>query len=518
MRVGDKIRDMLRSFLQIEPATGQGFYIHTALDWQGNAAKNRMWYRGDAAELNEFYQQIPDQSTQCFWAAVPTRGLEIRKCHTGLPKEIIETLAGLIVADLNGVTFPTDSGGKAENLLKKDLWERIAKENEFRSLVTRALCGCMVIGDGAFKIIRNPDLSELPIIEWVDGDRVELVYHYGRIREIVFRNNYPKGYVLYEHFGFGYVRYELHQNGNKVDLSRLEETAALEDVTFDTSYMMAVPFKIRESNKWPGRGQSFFEGKTDAFDALDEAWSQWVHAMRTSRPRVYIPENLIPRDANNGALLKPNAFDCQHIAVERDASENAKNEITLQQAAFYAEQYNSTYITALDLALQGLISPSTLGIDTKKMDNAEAQREKEKTTLYTRQLIIDALTDTLRSLVGVVFKTINDADGQSLEDTEADVVFGEYANPSFEAVVETLSNPNTPMSIEAKVDELWGDSKDEDWKRAEVQRIREEQGLATLEEPAVSGAIGGMLDDSTNWGKALDDESQAVSGAVGAGQ
>ena len=85
--------------------------------------------------------------------------------------------------------------------------------------------------------------------------------------------------------------------------------------------------------------------------------------------------------------------------MEADARENASNEIILQQAAFYAEQYNATYITALDLALQGLISPSTLGIDTKKLDNAEAQREKEKTTLYTRQQIIDALSDTLRELV-----------------------------------------------------------------------------------------------------------------------
>lgn len=80
-------------------------------------------------------------------------------------------------------------------------------------------------------------------------------------------------------------------------------------------------------------------------------------------------------------MCKPNPFDNQFIATSSDLSENGKNQVSLQQAAFYAEQYNSTYITALDLALQGLISPSTLGIDTKKLDNAEAQREKEKTTL-----------------------------------------------------------------------------------------------------------------------------------------
>jgi hypothetical protein len=165
--------------------------------------------------------------------------------------------------------------------------------------------------------------------------------------------------------------------------------------------------------------------------------------------------------------------------------EGAKNEITLQQAAFYSEQYNATYTTALDLALQGLISPSTLGIDTKKLDNAEAQREKEKTTLYTRQLIISALTEVLEQLVDTAFKACDTLSGRTLSETRANITFGEYANPSFEAVVETLSNPNTPMSIEAKVEELWGTAKDKEWKAEEVQRIRQEQGLVQMDEPEV---------------------------------
>ena len=59
-------------------------------------------------------------------------------------------------------------------------------------------------------------------------------------------------------------------------------------------------------------------------------------------------------------------------------SENAKNEITVVQPSIPSESYIQAYITALDSCLQGIISPSTLGIDTKKLDNAEAQREKEK--------------------------------------------------------------------------------------------------------------------------------------------
>ena len=44
------------------------------------------------------------------------------------------------------------------------------------------------------------------------------------------------------------------------------------------------------------------------------------------------------------------------------------------------------------------------------------------------------------------------------------------------------------MSVEAQVDELWGDSKDDDWKRGEVARIRQERGIETMDEPSLGGS------------------------------
>ena len=145
----------------------------------------------------------------------------------------------------------------------------------------------------------------------------------------------------------------------------------------------------------------------------------------------------------------------------------------------------SSYITALDLCLQGIISPSTLGIDTKKLDNADAQREKEKTTLYTRQNLVKITQNALQSLVAVVLNADGELNGKGIvEGLEVSVNFGEYANPSFESQVETVSKARQGglMSVETSVDELYGDSKSEDWKAEEVQRIKEEQGIAGEEE------------------------------------
>jgi hypothetical protein len=376
-----------------------------------------------------------------------------------------------------------------KNIEHADIWKAVCEENEFNNFLTQATNDVMVVGDGAVKITLDPEVSDYPILEWYSGDKVEFEEKRGRLTEVIFRTEYlhkERKYILMEHYGYGYIKYNLYLNDNEIALNSIPQTEGLTDIIFDNSFMLAVPYKFMRSATWAGRGQSLFEGKTDNFDALDEAWSQWVHAMRASRPVKYIPDILVPRNEDNGKLLKPNAFDNQFIATESNMMEGAKNEIEVKQPDFPAGSYLSTYITALDLALQGIISPSTLGIDVKKLDNAEAQREKEKATLYTRGIIIESISAFLELLTTTVINSYYTARKRSLEAIEAEISFGEYANPSFEAVVETLSNPNTPMSIEAKVDEMWGDSKDSKWKKEEIARIKEQQGIVTMEEPALN--------------------------------
>ena len=116
------------------------------------------------------------------------------------------------------------------------------------------------------------------------------------------------------------------------------------------------------------------------------------------------------------------------------------------------------------------------------MDNGEAQREKEKMTLYTRNAIISAATEVIESTIVKCFNMLQLQHGGALKDIEGRFSFGEYANPSFESVVETMSNPNTPMSIDAKVEELWGDSKDDEWKQEEIARIKSERGIIEMDE------------------------------------
>ena len=184
----------------------------------------------------------------------------------------------------------------------------------------------------------------------------------------------------------------------------------------------------------------------------------------------------------------PNTFDNRYITTNSDVREGAVNKIDVEQPAIPHDSYLATYITALDLCLQGVISPSTIGIDVKKLDNADAQREKEKTTLYTRDAIVDSLTEGLKVLVDSVLKAHSEFNKLNMDIPEVEITFGEYANPSFESQIETIGKGKTQgiMSIEACVDELYGDTKDEDWKKEEVARLKAEQGIAVVEEPGVN--------------------------------
>lgn len=487
--MSEYIKHGIRSWLNVREAL-QGIQINEVMDFETNAIRNRIWYRGDSNELEQLYSQSREYADKYkFWASKCTEGMEMRKIHTGLPGLIIRILSAIVLADMNDFDF---SGNEELS----GLWDDIAKDNDFARKLEKALKEVLYIGDGAFKVTIDTEVSEYPILEWYSGERVEIVRHRDRVREVIFKTPYKergKTYVLNERYGYGYIINELYLDEKPVNLSSVKATASLADWKFDDKVMLAVPLHVYESSKYEGRGGSIFDGKLDSFDAFDETWSQWMQALREGRAKNYIPESLVPHDPETGMILKPNPFDNQFFIGDDNMDEKGKNIASTVQPSIPHESYLASYCTALDLCLQGIISPSTIGIDVKKLDNAEAQREKEKATLYTRNAIVEALQKTLPKLVGVAINAYHILHNQAAEEVKVDIPFGEYANPSFESQVETLAKarPGSPvMSVEAQVDELYGDSKDEDWKKEEVARLKAEQGLAELEEPGVNWSAG----------------------------
>ena len=82
------------------------------------------------------------------------------------------------------------------------------------------------------------------------------------------------------------------------------------------------------------------------------------------------------------------------------------------------------------------------------------------------------------------------------------------------------------MSIEAQVEELYGDSKDDAWKQEEIARLKAEQGIAKVEEPGINTAAGsfqlnmkgGKPDEGQGNEPSVSDEPEGVPGTAAGGK
>lgn len=480
---------MLQNWLEIVPAQGQRVRIEENTTFAQEALRNKIWYRGDAAEIEQYYKQT-EQYGYCtgarFWAAVPETE-SVRKMHSGLPAMIVDTLTYIVKADMEPADFGTD-------MQAADKWEQIESDFDFRALVGKAIRETLVTGDGAFKISVDTELSDYPIVEFVPGDRVDYIIKRGRLCGVDFwtRCCGEKGqYSLRERYERGHVSYALFDGDKEVPLDRAAECAGLQPAAFDGGYLMAVPFRVYDNPRFCGRGKSVFDSKTDVFDSHDEVISQWMDAIRAGRVQKYIPEDMIPRDPKTGALLTPDTFGSHFVAVGGNVKEGIASKIETIQPEIRYDAFLSTYSATLNMCLQGILSPATLGIDVGKMASGEAQREKKDVTGYTRNAITDALEKTLPALICAVLKTYDNMCGRAPEEYEPSVSFGEYGAPDFDSRINTVAAASGAdiMSIESQVDELWGDSKDEQWKSAEVERIKRQRGIEAANEPAVGGDL-----------------------------
>lgn len=506
------IRNMVIKLLKIQPALDtRTIIIKEPLSHRANVMRNRLWYRGDPSELDQFYKQtaLDAVSKSRFWAAVPSDDLYIRKIHSGLPAMIVDRLSDIVISDMDSIDLETEQ--------QQNLWDAISEDNDFPKLLGEGIADTLIAGDGAFKVSVDTDISNYPLVEFFSGDQVEYKRKRGRLQEIIFFTDYTvsdkdrdgynpgnysqgKEYRLQETYGPGYVTYKLFDiKGKEVPLDAVPELAGLADATYTGDFIMAVPLQFFKSPKWPGRGKSILDNKADNFDALDEVISQWVDAIRAGRVQKYLPEDLIPRDPKTGALIRPNPFDNQFLKLNQVMAEKDKaNTVDVVQPAIAYEAFVASYASTLDMCLQGIISPATLGSDLKKLDNAEAQREKEKATLYTRGKLIDALNQVIPQLVDIVLKVYDTMKRQAAKDYVASVTFGEYAAPDFGAVVEVVSKAKLTgiMSLEQAVDELYGDRWTDEEKAEEALRLKQEQGMIQADEPksgddADDGAAGG---------------------------
>lgn len=486
MNVIDSFVKNVKKMLGFKESLDTTLEIRSGHGHQTRALEHQVWYNGDVVSLLDFYSQTGglgvDNSANSFWRA-SNGAPRIRKHHVDLAKMIPDKLAGIVSNDILEPSFNDDKEAEAK-------WQEITNVIDLKAKTHNATIPALVQGDGAFKVYWDITETDYPIVEFYDSLHTDFIYKYGILKEIIFKEEFVEGnkdYILMYHYGYGYIRYSLHKvteskTYNQISMTETEYTKELEDIDLSgfgrgmENVMLAVPYIIKESTIYKGRGESIFHGKLDAFDSLDEVVSTWLDALRNGRVKRFYPESLIPRDSTGGSRIPPNPFN-DYYAIGDQMKEGVQD--TMQTVSEHLDYQGllASYTSFLDMCLAGVISPSTLGIDVKKLDNAESQREKEKSTLYTRDTIVSVLEKVLPALIQRILYVYDILEGNTLDivenDYEVTIGFGQYANPSFETLLATIGDAVSKgvMSIPKAIDELYGDSMTPEEKAEEVARL-----------------------------------------------
>lgn len=190
-KMNDNIRRGVRSWLQIQPASPYNIQITEMMDFETHAIRDRIWYRGDSNELEQLYGNLIEYAVNTSSGQADVHQEWRSEDHTGLPGLIVRTLTAITLVDMNVFDFDNKKQGQ--------IWSEIEKKNKFRKKIEKALKEVLYIGDGAFKVTIDTEVSEYPILEWYPGERVEIIRQHDRAQEVIFKTPYDirgQRYVL----------------------------------------------------------------------------------------------------------------------------------------------------------------------------------------------------------------------------------------------------------------------------------------------------------------------------------
>lgn len=488
-----------------------------------------VWYDGDGDELLNFYTRenyigfnyepfYMRNKKNYFWAISSTEA-QIKRTHSGQPRNIVDTL-------VNIMPFPLISAGEDTNKL-----QAVVRESGLEQVYKdEQLPLTLVEGWGCWKINWDKDVSDYPSVEYVSAENVDFIYKGGKIIGIVFKNYYTsdkKRYLLLETRSIEWKPnnaaaaegsegervlvitnelYELPMNMaatdddtplKKVDLKTVPALDSVEERIeigpFDKLFAVPCVLLGNTSRQW-GYGRSIFTGKIDLFDDLDQALSQSSNAVRLSTPIEYIDEEYLERD-KNGLPKKPKAYDRKYVMMKGQKNGDGLSTgqpVQITQPNVEFSRYSDHAVQILLQILNGILSPATLGIDIAKKDNAAAQREKEKVTIFTRNALINGEERILRSLMEqmLMAKEFMDTGAVSVHTYDISVKFNEFADDSFENKLEALGKAYDmeEISTDMYLNKLYGDTLSEEERAAEKEFLESARQART---EAYSNAGGG---------------------------
>lgn len=461
------------------------------------------WYSGDKTRLAQVYgtrsavsRDDWQQHVARLWAQARDLSRHETRLHIPLAGDIASTSADLLFGDPPDITV--------ENTATQDRLNEIVDEGGIHMRLLEALEVCAALGDVYLKVAWDEDVAKRPITAVEHGDAAIPVFRWGRLVEVTFwrelERNGDKVVRLLEHHEPGWISYAVF-DGNQLNLGTPVPLAAREDardydrITDDggrqatgTDLLTATHIpNIRPNRKHRGQpfGRSDYAAPCyDLFDALDQTWTSWMRDLRLARARLMIPRGYLD-DLGPGQGAE---FDAEReVWEELNMDPTQGGGITINQFAIRVAEHSATAQAIVEQAVRSAgYSAQTFGLqgDQSSVTATEVTAKRQR-SYVTRDRKIQYVIPALRRHVQALL-AIDAALGWSKAEAEVPMVeFGDAVSEEPRQIAETveLLQRAQAASIETRVRAVhpeW-DKTEVD---AEVQRIKDEQGVGPLTDPA----------------------------------
>ena len=455
--------------------------------------ENSKWQSGVVEELEYFYKitypkLIGYNATPVisfFWYKVTPKTIRV---HSGLPALISKTMVSLIAAP--GITYEVEDNEEATNRL----WE-ILQDNHFEDkLLPDGVIYESYGGYFGFKISQDDMITSKPIIEIVNPENIEVITERGRVVGIIFKQHKREGdndieiHEIYKKHGemeteITYKKYKYEQ-AKLVDVGfNSDEAEEYEDIILSTPLPAVLKNNTAVNTQFKGApyGISDYANSQSLFNSLDEVLSQMMTAIRFARPKRFISEDLLVNTVA-GRKAQFDDFETDYEIVQTDpdnASEQYKQFDTQVDIFVYKEAFTALVQQALNNA--GL-SPTSVGLTGLEAlaASADSQREREKTTLRTREMKLKLWRQALKELFVKVLQFDDVVNrGTAPGEYEISVSFNDYSIPSFEQRIDTATSALNGGLVDVRhaIDILFLDDLNDEEKDLLVKNIKIENGI-----------------------------------------
>ena len=475
------IREAILKWLKLDgdpDSTRLAFNKKETETWLSRVEEYGVWYEGDSDILASYYLGATYTGQfaraylynrgkkEYFWSITTKPQEHIKKTHSGVPRAIVDTLVN-VVGEPNYFA-DTDTTAKLNDILK---------HNNFKYLLSqqgRTLT--LVYGWGAYKININSDISKYPTVQFYNALDCEYIYRDNLLVGIIYKDYYKddhnNNYVLHEtryHDGTNsYITYKLFRKSRHsltpVALDTIPALSALHDTTiYNFPYIFGVPSVYFYDQFHNNYGRSVYAGKLDVFDDMDQCLSQASTCIKYSTPIEYINSEFLQRGPDGQAGIA-DTYCRRYVMLEGEMDANGAGgtqAVSVTQPQLNTEQFITQYRALLKIACSGVLTPSTMGILDEARSNANAEREREKVTIQTRNNIIACESDILTKLYtlllcGYEYMTTNKI---STFNYNISIKYNEFANPTFENELRALGIAwsQGQLSTERYIKLLWKD-------------------------------------------------------------